>query len=87
MCSPVNDTDARVRLEHVLELWYVWLSSHPAVLCGDPELARINEAARQLQETGDFMERSALAKAQWFLEKGAIGMLERIREGAYDRYE
>lgn len=87
MSSVVNDTDARMRLEHVLELWYVWLSSCSGVLCGEPELARINESARQLKETGDFMERSALAKAQWFLEEGAAVMLERVREGAYDRYE
>ncbi|MFS0724051.1 hypothetical protein [Paenibacillus sp. 1P07SE] len=76
-----------VRLQNVLELWYVWLSAGPAVLCGQREMERMEAAVRSLSETGDFMESSAIVKADWFLNEGSQQMLERIREDAYDSYE
>lgn len=76
-----------VRLQNVLELWYVWLASEPAVLCGEADVERIGAAVRTLRETGDFMEESSILKAEWFLSEGADLMMERICRGAYDGYE
>ena len=82
-----SERNRLVRLQNVVELWYVWLSSTPAVLCPEQDMERMGAAVRALQETGDFMEKSAIVKAEWFLSEGASWIMERIRNDAYDCYE
>ncbi|WP_020618579.1 hypothetical protein [Paenibacillus daejeonensis] len=82
-----SDGNRLIRLQNVVELWYVWLSSAPAVLCSETDMERMGAAVRALRETGDFMEKSAIVKAEWFLNEGSGWIMERIRKNAYDCYE
>lgn len=79
--------DDRRRLAALVEQWYVWMCSRPEVIFGEADMRRMLEPIVRLRDTGEWLSRSAVAKADWFIETGAQLIVERLAKGDYDLYE
>lgn len=82
-----REDDNHRRLAALVEQWYVWMSSRPAVIFGESDMRRMMEPIVRLRGTSEWLSQSAVAKADWFIETGARLIVDRLVKGDYDLYE
>ncbi|WP_379165674.1 hypothetical protein [Paenibacillus roseus] len=78
---------ARQELAKAIERWYVWLSSSPAVLFHAADMDLMVEPVSRFLQSAEWMSESAIAKHEWFVQKGAERLLNRLEKGDFDIYE